>query len=69
MRDKRHQGVMPCLVLALHTWGRQLNLHPHIHAVVTAGGIDAFVQWKDRVSICFPFARSRRCTGVSRRRS
>lgn len=47
MQDERHQGVTPGLVLALHTWGRQLNLHPHIHAVVTAGGLDNKCQWKD----------------------
>lgn len=46
MRDERYQGVTPGLVLALHTWGRQLNLHPHIHAVVTAGGVDRRGQWK-----------------------
>jgi hypothetical protein len=25
----------------LHTWGQSLNYHPHIHALVPAGGIDA----------------------------
>ncbi|MEX2231049.1 MAG: transposase zinc-binding domain-containing protein [Cyclobacteriaceae bacterium] len=25
---------------ALHTWGQSLNYHPHIHALVPAGGMD-----------------------------
>ena len=54
MRDERHQGVMPGLVLALHTWGRRLNLHPHIHAVVTAGGIDSLGRWKDSGEYLLP---------------
>jgi len=54
MQDKRHQGVTPGLVLALHTWGRQLNLHPHIHAVVTAGGMDTRGHWKNSGEYLLP---------------
>lgn len=43
--DKKYLGVKPGIMMALHTWGRQLNLHPHIHALVTAGGLDASGQW------------------------
>lgn len=25
--------------LVLHTWTRKLELHPHVHAIVTAGGL------------------------------
>lgn len=40
-RDPRHLGgeVGQCLVL--HTWKRDLGWHPHVHAIVTAGGWDA----------------------------
>jgi hypothetical protein len=31
----------------LHTWGGRLWLHPHIHFIVTAGGIDARGQWAE----------------------
>jgi hypothetical protein len=31
---------------ALHTWGRDLNYHPHIHYVVPGGGLDASRQWR-----------------------
>jgi hypothetical protein len=39
LNDPRHLGAQPGIVLALHTWGRSLNLHPHIHALVSEGGL------------------------------
>ena len=29
----------------LHSWGQQLQLHPHIHCVVTGGGLSPESQW------------------------
>ena len=29
----------------LHTWGQQLQFHPHIHYIITGGGIDAQGHW------------------------
>ena len=31
--------------LVLHTWGQLLNLHPHVHAIVTGGALDAAGRW------------------------
>jgi len=31
---------------ALHTWGRDLSYHPHIHCVVPGGGLDAERNWR-----------------------
>ncbi|MBB1466821.1 transposase, partial [Vibrio sp. SG41-7] len=31
---------------ALHTYGRALNWHPHIHLSVTRGGLDKHHSWK-----------------------
>ena len=39
-------GATPGIISALHTWGRQLNLHPHIHCLVTAGELTDDQQWK-----------------------
>ena len=39
LADARHLGAQPGILLALHTWGRSLNLHPHIHALVSDGGL------------------------------
>lgn len=36
----RKQGLEIGIFCALHTYGRQLNQHPHIHVSVTRGGLD-----------------------------
>lgn len=46
LAQKRHGGVTPGILMALHTWGRQLTLHPHTHCLVTAGGMDSTGRWK-----------------------
>ena len=46
MGDPRRLGVLPGLLMSLHTWGRNLSHHPHLHCLVTAGGLDAQGQWK-----------------------
>jgi hypothetical protein len=41
----------------LHTWGGKLWLHPHIHFIVTAGGVNTRGQWvepKYHASFLFP---------------
>jgi putative transposase len=37
--DPKHLGALPGLLLVLHTWGQNLHLHPHVHGLVTAGGL------------------------------
>jgi hypothetical protein len=46
LADPRHLGAVPGLMLAEHTWGRSLIFHPHVHCLVTAGGVDAEEQWR-----------------------
>lgn len=46
MGDPRRLGVLPGLLMSLHTWGRNLSHHPHLHCLVTAGGLDEHGQWK-----------------------
>src|SRR5690606_9905549 len=41
IQDEKYQGVTPGILMTLHTWGRQLQLHPHTHCVITAGGLDS----------------------------
>ncbi len=31
----------PGMVLILHTWGQRMNLHVHVHIIVTAGGLSS----------------------------
>jgi Putative transposase/Transposase zinc-binding domain len=44
--DPKHLGATPGLMMSLHTWGRDLSRHPHLHCLVTAGGVDEQGQWK-----------------------
>ena len=43
----RFGGYEPGIIATLHTWGRQMNLHPHIHCLVTAGGLSRSGEWTD----------------------
>lgn len=43
-RDPRYVGGQIGLVGVLHTWGRNLSYHPHVHYLVPAGGLTADVQ-------------------------
>lgn len=45
--DPKYLGARPGALMALHTWGQQLSLHPHIHCLVTAGGADRDGVWRD----------------------
>jgi len=45
LADPRYLGARPGILLALHTWGQSLVLHPHIHCLITGGGLDG-EQWK-----------------------
>jgi len=43
---KKHLGATTGFISVLHTWGRQLNLHPHLHCIITAGGLTTKGLWK-----------------------
>jgi hypothetical protein len=45
LADPKYLGARPGLILALHTWGQTLILHPHLHCLITGGGLDG-EQWK-----------------------
>jgi len=40
-RDKRYAGGTVGVMAVLHTWTGQLVYHPHVHCLVTAGGVSA----------------------------
>jgi len=37
--QKRHPGALPGILAVLHTWNGQLRYHPHVHMLITGGGI------------------------------
>lgn len=46
LAEPRLAGVRPGLLLALHTWGRNLSFHPHVHCLLSAGGLTPDGCWK-----------------------
>lgn len=44
-RDPRYLAAQPGILSVLHTWGRNLSLHPHIHVLMTHGGLDSKGTW------------------------
>jgi Transposase zinc-binding domain/Putative transposase len=40
-REARHLGAKIGFFSVLHTWSQKLELHPHVHCVVPAGGLSA----------------------------
>jgi hypothetical protein len=38
---KRHLGALPGMLAVLHTWNGRLDYHPHVHLLLTGGGITA----------------------------
>jgi hypothetical protein len=38
-RDSRYVGATVGVLAVLHTWTQQLNYHPHVHCLVTGGGV------------------------------
>jgi len=40
-RDPKHLGADIGFFSVLHTWNQKLELHPHVHCVVPAGGLSA----------------------------
>jgi hypothetical protein len=51
------------VTIVLHTWSRRILLHPHVHCLVSAGGLrvhpdeDEPAEWIERLNYLFPVAR------------
>jgi hypothetical protein len=46
-RNPKWFGATPGLTGVLHTWTRQLEYHPHVHVLVTGGGLDRHGVWRE----------------------
>lgn len=44
--DEQYLGAKPGITAVLHTWGQKMDLHPHIHMIVTGGGLTSDMEWK-----------------------
>ena len=52
LSDRVYLGARPGIISALHTWGSSLVLHPHIHCLVTCGGLTDDERWRTPVKSC-----------------
>jgi hypothetical protein len=46
LADPKYLGAQPGIIAALHTWSQTLVLHPHVHSLVTGGGLTPDGQWQ-----------------------
>ena len=54
--DKKYLGAKIGFIQVLHTWGQNLMYHPHVHCIVTGGGLsEDHTKWIDsRRKFLFP---------------
>jgi len=47
-REERFIGATPAVLAVLHTWNARLGFHPHVHLLISAGGItDEGTEWQE----------------------
>jgi hypothetical protein len=51
--NPKRLGAQVGMLLVLHTWGQNLHHHPHVHAVVTGGGLSCNAQGVVDASPCW----------------
>ena len=45
--DTKYLGAKVGYLCVLHTWGSEMNYHPHIHTILLGGGLTPDNRWKD----------------------
>jgi len=43
--NPKYLGAKCSITAILHTWGQQLSFHPHLHCIVSGGGVDGNNKW------------------------
>lgn len=46
LSDQKYLGAEPGVTISLHTWGQMQGLHPHVHCLVTGGGLSPDGAWR-----------------------
>jgi hypothetical protein len=54
-KDEKYLSATPGIISVLHTWGQQLSFHPHVHCIVSGGGITPDNRWKNAVKSKWDF--------------
>ena len=42
----KKKGIEPGITLGLHTFGSKLEFNPHVHMIVTMGGLNKQGEWE-----------------------
>ena len=50
--DEKYLGALPGMLAALHTWSQTLFLHPHVHVLLTWGGLTDDGRWVEPKKSC-----------------
>jgi hypothetical protein len=54
-RDVKYLNAVPGIISVLHTWGQQLSFHPHVHCIVSGGGVTKDNTWKESLKCKYGF--------------
>lgn len=54
LKDPKHLGALPGFIASYQSWGGSLYLHPHVHCVITAGGITPEGHWRPSSDFLLP---------------
>jgi predicted nucleic acid-binding Zn ribbon protein len=58
-QNPAHLGALPGILSVLHTWGQQLSFHPHVHCIVSGGGMATSIQKNknNTIKVCWKNAK------------
>lgn len=56
-KDNKSESFTPGVVCVLHTFGRDLKWNPHIHCLVSEGGVGDSGQWRGKTHFSYRFLR------------
>jgi len=51
--ERRFLDALPGFLCAFHSWGRSLPWHPHLHCLITDGGLSRSGHWRQPKGSCF----------------
>ena len=57
-KDNKSECFTPGFILVLHTFGRELKWNPHIHCLVSEGGIGNSGLWRSKTHFNYTFLRN-----------
>lgn len=63
-KNNKSESFTPGIICVLHTFGRSLQWNPHIHCLVTEGGVGRSGRWRNIKHFNYTFLRNAFCTAL-----